>query len=154
MKPAPVTPLVEQLAAHPELGHPQAGYILYPPRPVGIAFGLLMACFRVSAGAGGLVGFGPALLQALHNHALAKSPDAGLVTVCAGDALGCSLIGLYLFSGAAGRSTARSGTSVLQVSSWWSMAKARRRAGIRSRTSSGTRKLTNQHDGWMYRFRH
>jgi hypothetical protein len=59
-----------------------------------------MACSWVSGGVGGLVCFGPALLQAFHNHTLAKSPDAGLVTVFAGVALGCSLIGLYLFSDA------------------------------------------------------
>jgi len=100
MKPAPVTPLVDELAAHTELGCPQAGCILYRPSPVGIAFGLLMACFWVSVGIGGLVFFGPALLQAFHNHTLAKGPGAGLLIALAGTALGCLLFGLYLFSGA------------------------------------------------------
>jgi hypothetical protein len=74
MQPAPVTPLVEQLAAHTKLGYPQAGYILNRTSRVSAAVHLLLACFMAWIFIRGLAAIGPALL-------------------------GCLLLGLYLFLG-------------------------------------------------------
>jgi hypothetical protein len=74
MQPAPVTPLVEQLAADIGLGYPQAGYILDRTSRVSVAVRFLMACIMVWVCIRGLAAIGPALL-------------------------GCFLLGLYLFLG-------------------------------------------------------
>ena len=153
MKPAAVTPLVEQLAAHNGLGYPQAGYLLDSPRPASAAFGFLMACFWVAVGVGGLVLFGPTLLQELANRASGRSTDTQAAMLFAGVALACLLLGLYLFSGV--RGAFHRVEWYLCPAGFIVMVDGKGEAVRWDRVEEfkWTTKPDNEHQGWMYRFR-